>query len=121
MSFVKAKLFLFSIAVIWLVMIVLLSPVQMPVTLLAIKLPKLRAYRYGLWIAQDQFINALFMGNPDVTISSKVGYMAREGSETAKKMAVVIDWMFWVTIKQENHCAASIEHDEKHNVFFTKF
>jgi hypothetical protein len=62
-------------------------------------------------------INAVHMGNADITISSKVGYMARQGSETAKRVAKVIDWLFWVTIKQKNHCEASIEHDEKHNAF----
>lgn len=113
MHFIKAKLLLLSVAVTWLLLIILMLPFQLPVTLAGIH-PKLRRYRYGVWIAQDQMVNAIHKGNPDVTVSSKVGYMAEQGSKTAKTMAVVIDLLFKIAVNQDNHCAASIERDEEH-------
>lgn len=113
MHFIKAKLLLLSVAVTWLLLIVLMLPFQLPVTIAGIH-PKLRRYRYGVWIAQDQLVNAIHGGNPDVTISSKVGYMAEQGSKTAQAMAVIIDLLFKLAVNQDNHCAVSIERDEEH-------
>lgn len=114
MHFLRAKMLLLSIAVIWAYIIIVLSPLLIPVTLLAIPFEGLRRYRYALWISTDQLVNAIHLGNPDVTVSSKVGYMAEQGSNTAKAMAVVIDLLFKLAINQDNHCAVSIERDEEH-------
>lgn len=110
MHLIKAKLLLLAIALTWFVLIVLMSPIQIPATLLAIK----SRYTWGLWVAQDQMVNAILGGNPDVTISSKVGYMATRGSKTALAMEKVIDWLFYKIKGQVSHCRASIEHDEVH-------
>lgn len=111
---IKAKLLLISVALVWLLFIVVMLPVQLPVTLLAWPLPWLRSYRYKIWIAQDQLVNAIHNGNPDITVSSRIGWMAEQGSKTAASMAVVVDWLFYVAIGQKNHCRASIERDEDH-------
>ena len=113
-SWIKSKLLLLSVAIVWLFFIVVMLPLILPVTLLAIKLKSLRGYRYKLWIAQDQLVNAIHNGNPDITVSSRIGYMAEKGSKTAQAMAVVVDWLFYIAIGQVNHCRASIEHDEDH-------
>jgi hypothetical protein len=113
-AFIKAKLLLISVGLVWLFFIIVMAPLIVPVTLLAIKFESLRGYRYKLWIAQDQLVNAIHNGNPDITISSRVGFMANQGSKTAIAMAVVIDWLFYVTIGQVNHCRVSIEKDENH-------
>lgn len=117
MAWLKAKILLIAIALVWLFLIAVMSPLQLPVTLLAMPFKRLRQYRYGLWISQDQLVNAIFGGNPDVTVSSKVGYMALQGSATATYMAKVIDWLFYVAVGQINHCYASIEKDEEHYTF----
>lgn len=114
MHWVKAKLLLISIAIVWLYVLVAISWLIIPVTLAAIKFESLRRFRYGLWIATDQLVNAIHNGNPDVTVSSKVGYMAEHGSKTATAMAYIIDLLFYIAIRQENHCAVSIERDEEH-------
>lgn len=113
MHFIKAKLLLLSVALVWGVLIMLMLPFQLPVTIAGIH-PKLKRYRYGVWIAQDQMVNAIHFGNPDVTVSSKVGYMAEQGSKTAKAMAAVIDLLFKLAVNQDNHCQVSIERDEEH-------
>jgi hypothetical protein len=114
MEWLKAKLLLLSISVVWIFFILAMLPLQLPVTLLAIKFKRLRGYRYKLWISQDQLVNAIHNGNPDVTVSSRIGYMAYHGSKTAKVMASVVDWLFYIAIGQKNHCFVSIEWDEEH-------
>lgn len=116
MHFVRAKLLLISITLVWTALLLLTwrGWYQIVITLLAIPVKNLRQYRYGLWIAQDQDVNAIHNGNPDVTVSSRVGYWAENGSKTAKAMAKVIDLLFYIAIGQRNHCAVSIERDEVH-------
>lgn len=121
MAWIKAKLFLITVAAIWLLLILLCSWFQLPFTALSIIKnddTKLKRYVWGLWIWQDQAINALLGGNPDVTISSKVGTLSVGGSYTARAMEVVIDKLFKTITGQLNHCFASIETDEKHYSYF---
>ena len=116
-AFLKSKLLLLSVAVTWFLLIALMSPLQIPLTLLGkSRDTNIGRYTYGLWIGQDQLVNAIHAGNPDITVSSKVGYMAEQGSTTAQYMEVVIDWMFYKAVKQENHCKQSIERDEEHYI-----
>ena len=112
MTWIKAKILLLSVALVWLVLIIAMLPLQLPVTLLAWPFKKLRGYRYKIWIAQDQMVNAIHNGNPDITVSSRIGWMAEQGSRTAAAMAVVVDLLFYISIGQRNHCAVSIERDE---------
>ena len=84
----KSIFFLILVGVIWAALILLMSPFQLPLTVLAaiFKNERLRKYRYNFWIWQDQGVNALLGGNPDVTVSSQVGYMAHvQNSKTAKE------------------------------------
>lgn len=116
MTWLKAKLLLLSVALIWAFFIFICLPIQLPTTFARFftRNERLKRYVWGFWIWQDQAVNAILGGNPDVTVSSKVGYMAEQGSKTAAAMAVVIDLLFKVAVNQDNHCAASIERDEEH-------
>ena len=116
MYFLRAKLLLLSVALLWAFFIVICIPVQLPITVarMLIDNERLKRYVWGFWIWQDQAVNAILGGNPDVTVSSKVGYMAEQGSSTAKAMAAVIDLLFKLAVNQDNHCAVSIERDEDH-------
>ncbi|WP_377690369.1 hypothetical protein [Pseudobowmanella zhangzhouensis] len=63
----KAVCLYVFIVVYWALLIVLYSPVQLPVTLIAIWVEKTgevhwRKWRYNLWIGQDQSLNALLGG-----------------------------------------------------------
>lgn len=120
-AWLKAKLLLLSVALVWAFFIYNVWEVQLAITLLGCFPNKvLRGLRYGFWIVQDQAVNVvvsallLKVGNPDVTVSSKVGYMAEQGSKTAAAMAKVIDLLFKLAVNQDDHCAASIERDEAH-------
>lgn len=116
MTWLKAKLLLLSVALIWAFFICISLPVQLPITIASflVSNERLKRYVWGFWIWQDQAVNATLGGNPDVTVSSKVGYMAEQGSKTAKVMASVIDFLFYVAVGQKDHCAVSIERDEEH-------
>lgn len=117
-AWLKAKLLLLSVLVWWILLILAMSPLQLPLTLLGKpRGTRIGNYTYGLWIGQDQLINAVHGGNPDVTVSSKIGYMSEKGSRTAKAMESVVDWLFYKAVKQENHCKESIERDEEHYEF----
>lgn len=112
---IRAKVWLIGVGLVWLSLILLMSPFQVPLTVGAVWIKAWKSYRYSFWIWQDQGVNVIMTGgNPDVTVSSKIGYMAEQGSKTAQYMARFVDWVFYVTIKQRNHCRASIEYDEEH-------
>lgn len=108
-------LYLIGVGVVWLLLITLMSPFQLPLTLLGWINPTLKGYRYRFWIWQDQGVNVLFGGNPDVTVSSQIGYMALQGKRPAIAMAYFVDFMFYAAVGQENHCRVSVEKDEDHS------
>jgi hypothetical protein len=115
-AFIKAKLLLISILLVWLTLLFLTLRgwYQLLVTLFSLVRKNVQPYALNLWIAQDQDVNTLFGGNPDITISSRVGFMAKQGSKTARAMEVVINWLFEKAIGQSDHCRKNIEHDEDH-------
>lgn len=76
----------------------------------------MRKYLLNLAIALDQFINALFGGNPDETISSAVGRKDLDGRWWARLARPCIDWIFSL-LGEEDHCYKSIEWCE----FKTKY
>ncbi len=64
-------------------------------------------YKYlrNIFIAGDQFLNAVCFGDPDETISSRLG-RNYDGSRPEK----FVNWMFsW---RQKDHCSESVERDE---------
>ena len=68
-------------------------------------------YFFRLLIALDQFFNVLLLnGNPDHTISGRVGYRAyKTGKWYWLAIEKVINTFFWF---DKNHCYTSIEWDE---------
>lgn len=69
-------------------------------------------YTFKLWVSNDQYINSVFGGNEDHTISGRVGFYAIKGNPVALVMEFVINLIFWVAVGQKNHCRDSIEWDE---------
>jgi len=67
----------------------------------------MKQYLWNILISIDQFINTLFNGNPDETISSRVGKHIRNGDK---------GWRLWLCkalhLLDKNHCIKSIEDDE---------
>ena len=116
-SKIKASMILTAILIVWasLILFTWRGWFQIIVTIacVIVKNEKLKAYNYGLWYAQDQDVNSMFLGNPDETVSSRIGVAVLMGSKTALAVSVVVDWLFYVSKKQVNHCVVSIELDEQ--------
>ena len=69
-------------------------------------------YALNVWIGIDQLGAALLGRNPDVTISSDVGYHAERGNKTALILEKVINAIFYHVAGEQNHCRNAIERDE---------
>lgn len=72
------------------------------------RIDKVKKYFWNILIAIDQLANALLAGDPDETISSRLGKKVREGRCT---------FCYWICIHflhrlDPNHCQKSIEDDE---------
>ena len=72
---------------------------------------KLGKYIINVLIAIDQLTNTLCLGDPDETISSRLG-KARATSKTAEFFAKIVDALFFWEPK---HTVKSIEPDEGKN------
>lgn len=118
-AWAKAITALLSVGFIWGVLIVLLLPLH----LVAVILDKARGFtdfrdtwNYSVLIAEDVLTNTVFGNYFRTTVSSEVGNLARSGSDTGDKMRDVIDYGFKKGVGQDNHCEASIEPNDKHNL-----
>lgn len=72
----------------------------------------LAQYTRNVWVAIDQFANALLFGDEDETLSSRAGKAARNGRPWPAR---VIDAAVFVICGQRNHCELCIEDDEGAN------
>jgi hypothetical protein len=72
----------------------------------------MRHYLLNLLIAIDQGGNAFLGGNPDETISSRVGKAAISGCRLAKAAERLIDGLFRLLAGTRGHCRSCIEWDE---------
>lgn len=75
-----------------------------------------KRYFINVLEAVDNLINASMAGDPDETISSRIGKAARGDfgptwQKTARPFEILIDWIF-SKLGQENHCRREIEADE---------
>lgn len=67
---------------------------------------------WNVLIGIDQTGNAALGGNPDETISSRVGKAAERGVRRAVILEAIINLIFAVAAGERHHCADSIERDE---------
>lgn len=66
-------------------------------------------YFFNLLIAIDQLLNTLLFGDPDETISSRMGkYVARGRGFIPCVLCKLLDAVF----REKDHCKNSIETDE---------
>lgn len=67
----------------------------------------IKKYFRNLFVALDQLVNAIAFGDPDETISSRLGKNYRDS-----RLRKLVDWMFKSQNKEGGHCVGSIEYDE---------
>lgn len=71
-----------------------------------------RRYLLNLAVAADQGWNAILGGNPDETISSRVGRAALSDRPFAAELEWLIDALFRLLGAAPGHCRRHIEWDE---------
>jgi hypothetical protein len=70
-------------------------------------------YFWNILVALDQFINTLFGGDPDETVSSRLGKWHRSGRDKKRiRRLVFIVANSIVELFQKDHFNKSIEEDE---------
>ena len=73
----------------------------------------MKRYFWNILIAIDQFVNTIFGGDPDETISSRMGKWARDGkNNSGLKKPIYIVANFIVEKFEKDHFKQSIEEDE---------
>jgi len=99
------------VGIIWFLSVItsLKGWLKLLIALIALFYKPWRNYALLIWVADDQDINALFNGNPDQSISGRVGYMALTTKKRPWLIAQkIINAVFFF---QENHCYNEIEWD----------
>ena len=108
MHWLKSKVILFFIAVIWGSFIVLCLP-------LLILSRFFDDWTRDILMGQDYLVNAILGGDHETTVSSEIGNQAKNGSRTAQHVETVVNLLFKLAINQDNHCFVSIKKDDRHD------
>ncbi|MBB5325209.1 hypothetical protein HNQ34_002309 [Anoxybacillus tepidamans] len=66
----------------------------------------MKRYIWNIFISIDQFFNTVLGGDPDETISSRMGKRARKGDKLGQFICAILN------IFDKGHCEKSIEKDE---------
>ena len=78
-----------------------------------------RFFKYGFNIAVsiDQLGNVIMLGDPDETISSRLGRAILSGRPKwfVPSFAALVDFIFYKLDNQESHCLNSIEHEKAYD------
>ncbi len=69
---------------------------------------KLGRYVWNLLISIDQLFNAIFGGDPDETISSRLGKIITDRPESCVACVYICKVLHWI---DPNHCVKVIEDD----------
>lgn len=72
-------------------------------------------YIYNLILALSQFLNAILLGDPDESISGRLGRAHASGRAKwwVYPLLFVNDWVWRVTTGEENHSVNAVEAEER--------
>jgi len=77
---------------------------------------KIGRYIMNVLISLDQLLNSFLGGDPDETISSRLGRVKRKWGGKIPKYRPIARLTDWLLEKiDKNHCIDSIEEDEGHD------
>jgi len=72
-----------------------------------------KRYPVNVLIGLDQFVNAIFLGDPDETISSRLGRWARAKGRENLDPGYFATWLYWFLDEIDYmHSEEAIEEDE---------
>lgn len=75
----------------------------------------LRLYLFNLFVAVDQLANTIIGGDPGETISSRLGKGKLARKPVHAFLAKVVNLIFEIIFRQQDHCTWSIQKDEGKN------
>jgi hypothetical protein len=103
-SQIKAKITLFVISTVWGHLILM----TLPLMLLCLAYGKLINQKidwlYSVFLGQDYYVSAILGNHHQTTVSALIGYLAMNGSKTAILVEKVVNLLFKLARKEENHC-----------------
>jgi hypothetical protein len=70
----------------------------------------MKRYMWNILISVDQLANTFLGGDPDETISSRMGKRARKGDKLGKFICKILNTF------DKGHCEKSIEEDEGQSI-----
>lgn len=86
------------------------------------KMHPVARFFFNIAIGWDQLANAHAGGDPDETISSRLGKIARANGGKVPKHRVIARFLVWGLDRiDKNHCEEAIEEDEGKDAVFDKF
>ena len=76
----------------------------------------MRQYVYNVFLAMSQFLNSLLLGDPDESISGRLGraYLSGRPKWWVTPWMTFVDWMFVMLFGEIQHCIKSVEYGEEH-------
>lgn len=67
---------------------------------------------YNFWISVDQFVNTITLGDPDETISSRLGKWSTYPDSGVFRKTVGITACFFLDLVDKDHCEKNIDPEE---------
>jgi hypothetical protein len=74
-----------------------------------------KQYLYNLGLGLDQFVNVLLLGDPDESLSGRIGraILSNRPKFWVVPMAHALDWLAFNLAGEKDHCLNAIEHEER--------
>jgi hypothetical protein len=111
MNWLKAKLALIIIAIVWASLIIACLPLML-VALIYDKKRKNIDWLYSLFLAQDYLTSSILGNHHNTTISSLLGQLKTEQSKTGTIVANIVDWLFKIARNERDHCINAMKPDD---------
>lgn len=73
---------------------------------------KIKQYFWNLFVAIDQLLNAILLGDPDETVSSRFGKWMSTAEKGSFKWRIAMFVCMMLNWLDKNHCIETIENDE---------
>lgn len=75
----------------------------------------IKKYAYNLFLSYDQFINSVLFGDPDESLSGRLGRAMLSGRPKfwVRPMAVVNNFLWLKFTGEVDHCLNSVEPEER--------
>lgn len=78
-------------------------------------------YFFNIAVSLDQLLNTVTFGDPDETVSSRIGKIKRKNNGIIPKWRFIARFLDWGLEKiDKNHTIDAIEEDEGKNAIYTR-